>query len=184
VVAGFPYLFGYATAEAVDKQLPVFLAAAWGVTLFIGAAVSLLGSFWSGSIANALTMERIGLGLTGGAGLVYGLCIVGARSLIAPLFVIGVVLGYWLLRIPLKNDHWGERTTRVVGDLLTVAGLVVIVGCTTSLMFTPALVVLVGAFVILGFGASCLSRARDIGKIFHRANETNPVRILREPEET
>lgn len=180
VVAGAPYLFGYATAEAVEKQLPVFIATTWGVLLFFGATIALLGSFWKGSIANALTAERVGLSLTGGSALVYGLCVVGARSLIAPLLVVGIHLGYTLMRVPITNTRLSDRATRVVGDLLTILGIVLIVGNLAVLMFTPALVVLVGAFIILGFGLSCLTRARDIAAIFHRANEKDSNRVLRE----
>lgn len=183
VVSGFPYLFGQATAEAVDRQLPVFLAAAWGLVLLIGAATALVGTFWRGSIANALTMERIGLYATGWAALVYGLCIVGARSVVAPALVVGMYVGYFLLRMPVTQNRWrwGKRRLRRVEDALTVAGLLVTSGFLVALVLSPAVVVLVGAFILLGFGGSCLSRAHDLADIFHHANATVPS-LLPEPQ--
>lgn len=183
VVSGAPYLFGYATAEAVEKQLPVFLALAWGLMLFFGAAIALVGSYWKGSIANALTMERVGLSSTGGAAVVYGLCIVGTRSLFAPLFMVGLHIGYLLLRVPVSTDRWSPRTARHIEDSMTAVGVLLIIGCVLGLVLSPARVVLVGAFVIVGFGASCLVRSRDIATIFRRANETNSLPILREPKD-
>ncbi len=180
VVSGAPYLLGYATAEAVERQLPVFLAMAWGIMLFFGAAIALVGSFWRGSIANGLTMERFGLSLTGGAALVYGLCVVGARSFVAPALVVGIHIGYLLLRMPIKNDRFSVRATRRIGDLLTVLGIVLITANLVALLLTPALEILVGAFIIIGFGLSCLTRSRDIGAIFKRANEDDSNRVLRE----
>lgn len=180
VVAGAPYLFGYATAEAVEKQLPVWMAAAWGIMLFFGAVVALIGSFWRGSFANALTMERVGLSLTGGAALVYGLCIIGTQSILAALLVIGIYIGYLLLRVPITNTRLSVRATQRLGDLLTVLGIVFITSNMTFLVFTPALSVLTASFIILGFGLSCLTRARDIEAIFKRANEKDSTRILRE----
>lgn len=182
VLASLPFLFGYATAEAVEKQLPLWLAFAWGMTMLFGASVALLGSFWSGSIANALTMERFGLAFTGGAALVYGLCVVGARSAVAPLFVVGVYVGYLLLRVPVTR--WSDHTNQRVADLMTGGGVLLMLTSGAALAFTPAVVVLTGAFIILGFGLSCLTRAKDIAAIFHRANDPHAAPILRESRPT
>lgn len=181
LAASLPYLFGYATAESVEKQLPVWLALAWGITLLTGSGIALVGSFWRGSIANALTMERLGLNFTGGAAVVYGLCVLGARSVLAPVFVAGIGVGYLLLKVPVTR--WSEHTNKVVADLLTASGVCIIIGLTVMTLLTPALHVLVGAFIIIGFGLSCLKRAKDIARIFHRANESNPRQVLREGEQ-
>jgi hypothetical protein len=183
IVSGLPYLFGKATAEAVEQHLPVYLALAWGLALLLGASVALVGSYWNRSIADALTMERVGLSITGGAALVYALCVLGARSAIGPLYVVTAYFGYYLLAVPVPQDKWGPGRTRRVEDLLTVLGLIVITASLTLLIFSPGRVVLVGVAIILGFGFSCLRRAKDIGRIFHRANELVSPKVLRETEE-
>lgn len=183
IVSGLPYLFGEATAEAVEQHLPVYLALAWGLSLLFGALLALLGSYWTRSIADALTMERVGLSITGGAALVYALLVLGARSDIGPLYVITSYLGYLLLSKPVPQDKWSPQRTRLVEDLLTAAGLVVVTASLTMLLFTPGRVVLVGVAIILGFGFSCLRRAKDIGRIFHRANEISSPVVLRETEQ-
>lgn len=182
VVSGLPYLAGYATAEAVEKQLPVWLALSWGILLLVGASLALLGSYWPRSIADALTMERVGLALTGGAALVYTLCVLGARSGLAPFSVVLMYVGYVLLRIPVDGRGWSPSKERIVGDLLTVLGLMLIFGCAVVLVLSPARLVLVGASIIFGFGVSCMRRAGDIAQIFHRANDPNPPAVRRETE--
>jgi hypothetical protein len=171
VISGLPYLFGEATAEAVERNLPVYLALAWGLSLLLGAALALFGSYWPRSIADALTMERVGLNLTGGAAVVYALCVLGTQSGVAPMYVVSAYMGYVLMSMPVPQDQWSPERTRAIEDWLTVIGLVLVVTSMTLLVFSPGRTVLTGAFVILGFGASCLRRAKDIGRIFHKANE-------------
>lgn len=111
VASGIPLLFGRSNAGSINELLPSWLAVAWGVSLTVGAAVGLAGSYWRGSYANALTAERVGLILVGTAALIYG-------SLI---FVFAGFTG-------------------------------AVAGCVT-----------------FGFGASCLRRSSDIGRVIARA---------------
>lgn len=124
VVSGLPLLFGRATSEAIEKNLPVWVAFVWGLMLFGGASTALVGSYWRGPYEDALTLERVGLDLTGGASIVYG----------------SVIL--------IRADFGG----------------------------------LLAAAIIFGFGLSCVRRARDISRIFTRANEDQSERVEREDE--
>jgi hypothetical protein len=183
VVSGLPYLFGQASAEAVENQLPYWLAFGWGMMLVLGASTALIGSFWKRSIADALTMERVGLSLTGGSAVVYGLCVLGGRSGVAPFYATVIYLGYWLLMVSITRFGWTESTTRRAENVLAVVGLLSIFGGGVGLLYTPANSVLVGSAIILGFGVSCLRRSRDIGRIFQRANDPAPPPVLREGDD-
>jgi hypothetical protein len=176
VAAGIPYFFGQASAEAVQNQLPEYLALGWGISLTVGASIGLLGSFWRGGYDMALTLERIGLYLTGIAAIIYALCILGARSVFAPELALGIALGAWLMVVPLP-DSWNPR----VSDTLTAAGLAVALAGGIALPFTDALPALAGSLIIAGFGLSCLQRTRDISRIFNRAGAD--VRVIVDTEE-
>ncbi len=92
LLSGAPLLVGKAPAESVEASVPVWLAAAWGLMLFGGAAVALIGSYWRGGYANALTLERIGLSTAGAPALVYAVLLVsisGVSKLTAALILAG-----------------------------------------------------------------------------------------------
>lgn len=129
VVSGIPLAFGVSTAQSIEATLPPWMAVSWGISLSVGAALGLAGSYWPRQrYAAALTLERVGLVIAGPAATVYAVVI----------FVYGWPGG-------------------VVAGLITLA-----------------------------FGASCLKRAHDIGKVIHRAiamRTTEPMpRALREGE--
>lgn len=113
VLAGVPLVFsgGAATPNSIEATLPDWLAFLWGLSLLVGAALALTGSYWPGDYSNALTLERIGLAISGGAAIIYGLALL-------------TTLGW----------------TGLVPGALT-----------------------------LGFGAACITRARDIGRIIQNA---------------
>lgn len=87
VVSGIPLMFGEPTAESIEAVLPEMLARGWGYALTLGAMTGLVGSYWPRrKYATALTIERIGLIITGPAGLFYAFAIVvvvGAPGIIA-----------------------------------------------------------------------------------------------------
>lgn len=75
VVSGTPLVLGLVEPRTIEAALPGWLATAWGIFLLTGAAVALVGSYWQGDYANALTLERIGLVLVGSAAVIYGVVI-------------------------------------------------------------------------------------------------------------
>lgn len=125
VVSGVPLLAGRVSAGSIEAELPGWLALTWGAALCLGSLAALIGSWWRGNYANALTLERMGLLIAGSAGIAYAAVI--------------------LVTIPLNTG-------------------------------------LVSAGLCLGFGASCVVRERDIGKIIARAGETVSTPIAREGE--
>lgn len=124
VVSSIPLVAGQVTAGSIEDSLPWWGSLAWGLSLLLGAASGLLGSYWRGEYDTALLMERIGLNFVGFAAVVYGLII--------------PIVGGW-------NG-------------------------------------LIAAGIVLGFGASCLTRARDIARIFARAAEVRSPRVEVEGE--
>lgn len=181
VVSSFPYLFGYATAEAVERNLPVLVALGWGLMLLGGSTLALVGTYWTRGYDTALTMERIGLFATGIAGVIYSLCVLAAKDVYAPFFMLLIIVGVYCFRIPLpqrlsaRKQHWVEAAYVALGLVCLVVGGVL-------LEESNATDVLVGGFIILGFGISCLRRARDIAMIFKRAKQTESPYVLREGE--
>lgn len=112
VISGIPLLLGEPRSTSVEALLPGWVATAWGLSLTVGAVLGLVGSYWPRkNYATALTIERIGLDITGPAAVLYAVIV----------FTYG---------------GWGSS---------------------------------VAACIIVGFGASCLVRAGDIGTIIKRA---------------
>lgn len=123
VVSGIPLLFGEPPSTSVEALLPGWVAATWGLSLTIGAILGLVGAYWpKKNYATALTIERIGLDITGPAALLYAVIV----------FIYG---------------GWGSS---------------------------------VAACIILGFGASCLVRAGDLGVIIRRAIPGHSPAVQRE----
>lgn len=180
-ISGLPYFFGQATAEAVENRLPVYVALAWGVLLVVGSALALVGSHWRGGYDTALTMERAGLYITGVDGLVYGLCILGGRDPFGGFLGLGLLVGATLVFAPVPVCD--PRKKMRVEDSMAILGVALSVISAVLLTMSPAITVLVGAFVVTGFGLSCLRRARDIALIFDRARAPEPPPILREGED-
>jgi hypothetical protein len=97
VVSGLPILFGYIGAGSVARELPFWLAFCWGLALFLGSSVALVGSYWRGNAANALTIERAGLALVGSAAIVYGIVIAfaaGQTSVPGRIIPISIIEAY------------------------------------------------------------------------------------------
>ncbi len=69
--AALPLLRGDAGSATLERELSDRTVVAWGVCLLLGASFALLGSFWRGDVWNALTLERAGVFLVGGAAAVY-----------------------------------------------------------------------------------------------------------------
>lgn len=95
VVSGLPLVFGWAPPRSIEATLPPWLVLIWGVMLFGGSAVALLGSYWLGNYANALTIERIGLLVVGGAACLYGMTLLfvfGLSVAVSAGFVLGFAL--------------------------------------------------------------------------------------------
>lgn len=96
VISGAPQMFGYTTAGSIEDSLPEWLVISWGVFLFFGPATSLIGAdFWRKDYATALTLERIGLYLTGAAAIIYAVCIVKIRGY-PSLVAGGITLAFGL----------------------------------------------------------------------------------------
>lgn len=176
VLASLPLLFGEATNEAVQNNLPLWLAYGWGGMLLIGSFVALVGSFWPGEFDDALTMERIGLVFVGATALVYGLCVLAARSTLAPFYAILAGAGCLVMYLVYKKYEDSFRRNAVI----------VLAGSWFALWFlmilcTDARSITLNAAIILSFGASCLRRARDIALIFRRAMEIRSLPVETEP---
>lgn len=82
IVGSLPLLAGHVTAQSVEETLPLWAAIGWGWCLLLGSVLALVGSYWRGSFANALTMERLGLIGASAAAFLYGfiILIVGGLS--------------------------------------------------------------------------------------------------------
>lgn len=94
VISGVPLVFERPPpALSIESLLPAWVAIGWGCALIGGAVLALVGSYWPRSnYATALTLERIGLVLTGPAGLMYGaaiLLVVGFPGFVAACIVFG-----------------------------------------------------------------------------------------------
>ncbi len=76
IIAGLPILFGRIGASSIESELPFWLAFSWALLLFLGSAIGLVGAYWRGDPANALTIERIGLAVVGSAACVYAVVII------------------------------------------------------------------------------------------------------------
>jgi len=103
VISGLPLILGHPQPRSIEATLPPWLATTWGVMLFGGAVVALLGSYWLGNYANALTIERIGLLVVGGAACLYGLTlllVLGPSTAVAA----GIVLGFGLASLKRAFD--------------------------------------------------------------------------------
>ena len=124
VISSVPIVSGRVAAGSIESTLPRWAALTWGLSLMVGAAVALGGSFWRGRYDTALLLERTGLDFAGFAAIVYA-------------FVIVLVGGF--------------------GGLVAAA-------------------------ITAGFGVSCLTRARDIARIFTRATLIDPPRVKGEHE--
>lgn len=92
-VSGAPLLFGEPPSESIEALLPGWIAVAWGLSLTVGAVLGLVGSFWPRrNYATALTVERIGLDITGPAALLYAVVILvygGWGSTVAAAITVG-----------------------------------------------------------------------------------------------
>lgn len=92
VISGVPLFAGHETAGSIEATLPDWLAVAWGVALFGGALIAMLGTYWRGEVDTALMLERMGLDLTGIAAVCYTSAIVivaGVPGLVAAAIVLG-----------------------------------------------------------------------------------------------
>jgi hypothetical protein len=111
VVSAIPIMVGHAPPASIEQTMPHWLATTWGIMLFGGSLLALVGSYWLGNYPNALTIERVGLLIVGAAALLYGMAI----------YAVNGPTGF------------------------------------------------VAAGITVGFGAACLKRSRDIGKVFNLA---------------
>lgn len=103
VISGVPKLFGVTTSESIDAELPEWLAYAWGFMLSAGSLAALVGAYWRGQLATALTVERAGLAAVGAAAIVYGVVIVVAVHL-PGLLAAGIVVGFGLFCVRRARD--------------------------------------------------------------------------------
>jgi hypothetical protein len=94
LVTGVPLLIGQPIAGSVNELLPAWMAFGWGMSLFLGAAIALAGSYWPRTnYATALTLERAGLVIVGPAAIVYAAIIPlfsgDTKGLVATLIALG-----------------------------------------------------------------------------------------------
>lgn len=120
VVSGVPLIFGRVPAASVEALLPEWVAVSWGVSLTGGALLGLIGSYWPReNYATALTVERIGLTLTGPAALLYATAIfliTGIDGFIA----VGIVAGFGAACIKRGRDIGVIIARAISGDSLVV----------------------------------------------------------------
>lgn len=101
VISSAPLLVGRETAGSIEQTLPPWLAFAWGLALFCGSLTALIGSQWRGDEDKGLTLERIGLDITGLAGVAYSFAIVAAtngQGTVAAAIVLGFSVFFCLRR--------------------------------------------------------------------------------------
>lgn len=103
VVSAAPLMFGQNQPGSISASLPPWLALTWGVMLFTGALAALVGSYWLGDYADALTVERIGLLFVGAAACVYAAAIVALAQL-GGLLAAGITLGFGLACLRRSHD--------------------------------------------------------------------------------
>jgi len=105
-VSSLPLIFGEPTAKSVEAALPAWAAYSWGMSLVIGSGMALIGSYWPREqYATALTLERIGLGFTGMAAIIYALLILVVTQ-VDPTFGLasGIILGFGVACIKRARD--------------------------------------------------------------------------------
>ena len=84
---------------------------------------------------------------------------------------------YW------RGDYATALTIERIGLIIAgAAGLAYAAVVFLNASNLPFIDRLTGGAIILGFGASCVRRARDIGNIFHRASEVSSTVVAREGE--
>jgi hypothetical protein len=93
VASGLPLLVGHPASGSLESLLPLWLSITWGASLFVGALLGLSGPYWRGTAVTALTIERCGLMLVGGAACIYGAIIVGAVGF-AGSFAAAITVGF------------------------------------------------------------------------------------------
>lgn len=103
VISGLPLILGRPQPLSIEATLPPWLATTWGVMLFGGAVVALLGSYWLGNYANALTLERIGLLIVGSAACLYGFALLFVLGLSVTV-AAGIVLGFGMASLKRSHD--------------------------------------------------------------------------------
>lgn len=101
---------GFVTSQAVSgavaRSLPHWAGTLWYAALFVGASISFVGVMLRG--LKSLLVERVGLLLMAGFGLVYAAAVVAAAGL-SGLFVATFVAGFAAANI--------SRFTQIAGDL-------------------------------------------------------------------
>lgn len=86
-------MLGYFTAGGVEAALPEFIARGWGLALFVGGLLDLLGAFWQGDVRTGLAMKRLGSFILMLSATVYSVIIMGHFDL-AGMWAAGVVFGF------------------------------------------------------------------------------------------
>jgi hypothetical protein len=97
IITGVPILFGNIGAGSMAREIPFWLAFCWGLALFLGSAVALIGCYWHRDYATALALERAGLGFVGLAAVVYAVVIMFAAGSSSPpsrIIPIGIIGAY------------------------------------------------------------------------------------------
>lgn len=92
VVSGIPLVLGVATPNSVRAELPDWIGFMWGLSLLMGSVLALVGSFWQGDYTNGLTIERIGLIISGAAAAMFGVVLLsfaGAPALVSACLTFG-----------------------------------------------------------------------------------------------
>jgi hypothetical protein len=102
-VTGIPGLFGYVGSPALREALPLGLSIAWSVMLVFGSAAGLLGSYWRGDLATAMSIEKLGLFSVGVAACIFALIIPMYLGFVA-LLTTGIVAAFGLSCLRRSRD--------------------------------------------------------------------------------
>lgn len=112
VVSGAPLVFGAIKPGSLEDLVNPFVVRAWGVSLVIGAVVTLLGMSYRKALVGIL-LEQVGSVAVGGASIFYSAAILIAAGLggaVAAAIVFGWGISclyrwYQLERLIRKTEH-------------------------------------------------------------------------------
>lgn len=94
MIAGLPLLFGQPASATLEALLPPWCVYLWGFALTFGSAIALIGSYMPRhNYATVLTIERIGLAVTGFAGVAYSL-LIGIYAGFQNSVAIAIIFGF------------------------------------------------------------------------------------------
>lgn len=92
-ISGLGLVVGASTAALVETSVPVEVSFTWGLILFLGSLLTLIGMYWQGDIRTGLVLKRLGMFSVGVAAILYGALtafVLGSPA----LFSAGTTIGF------------------------------------------------------------------------------------------